>query len=63
MQRQALAIGISEAVEHEAVLDRGDHRLGDFGQRLVVLGQPTPAEPAEPELLRAVARLLVAHPA
>ena len=36
--RQSPAIGMSEALEHEADRGQGDHRLGDLGQRLVVLG-------------------------
>src|SRR4051812_43203431 len=45
---QSPAIGMGEAVEHEADCGQGDHCLGYFGQRLVVLGQAAPsAEPAE----------------
>ena len=49
---------MGEAVEHEADRGQGDHCLGDLGQRLVVLGQPTPsAEPAERSFDHPAARL------
>ena len=49
---------MGEAVEHQADRGQGDHRLGDLGQRLVVLGQPPPpTEPAERSFDHPAARL------
>src|SRR3712207_4059715 len=45
---QSPAIGVDEAVEHQADRGQGDHGFRNLGQRLAVLGQaPPPAEPAE----------------
>ncbi len=55
---QASAVRVDEAVEQEADHRHGDHRLGDLGQRLVILGQATPSsEPSECSLNHPAARL------
>ena len=45
---QSPAIGMSEAMEHEADHSQGDHRFRDLLQRLVILGQPPPSPAPRP---------------
>ena len=47
-RRQALGVGVNEAVEHQPDEGQGDHGLGDIGAFLVILGQASPSpQPSE----------------